>query len=305
MASPGPHASIPASDGRERFLIRLFDRLWIRYRERVPHVGVYERLVAEHGGRFVNDHIAFRTLACERPRIGVHSLSRIFQALGYEPAGCYTFPGKHLNAIHYQHPNSLLPKLFISELRVWELPANVRQALRRAASGHRPALGDGVLSKLVGNLDEQIDELLETVAEWIEQLPWPPPDAVDLQLVESVSQYGAWVMVHGYNVNHYTSLINSHGVPALDDIEKTVAALKAAGVPMKATVEGERGSKLRQSATEAARIDVAVQRDGEPATIDWTYAYFELAERGDVDGCRFEGFLGPQASQLFEMTRRG
>ena len=42
----------------------------------------------------------------------------------------------------------------------------------------------------------------------------------------------------------------------------------------------------------------------------WTYAYFELAERGPVidpstgDTSQFEGFLGPQATQLFDMTRR-
>jgi hypothetical protein len=40
----------------------------------------------------------------------------------------------------------------------------------------------------------------------------------------------------------------------------------------------------------------------------WTYAYFELAERGEVADesgrrGRFEGFLGPQATQLFEMTK--
>ena len=42
----------------------------------------------------------------------------------------------------------------------------------------------------------------------------------------------------------------------------------------------------------------------------WTYAYFELAERGEVvdresgESTRFEGFLGAQATQLFEMTRK-
>jgi hypothetical protein len=41
----------------------------------------------------------------------------------------------------------------------------------------------------------------------------------------------------------------------------------------------------------------------------WSYAYFELAERGEVvdpdSGARrrFEGFLGSQATQLFDMTR--
>jgi hypothetical protein len=41
----------------------------------------------------------------------------------------------------------------------------------------------------------------------------------------------------------------------------------------------------------------------------WSYAYFELAQRDPLldpatgKQQRFEGFLGPQATNLFEMTR--
>ena len=79
---------------------------------------------------------------------------------------------------------------------------------------------------------------------------------------------------------------------------------------MKEEIEGVRGSKLRQTATGAVVIDVDISESGKPATMPWTYAYFELAERGDVTDPetgqphRFEGFLGPQATQLFEMTRK-
>jgi hypothetical protein len=74
---------------------------------------------------------------------------------------------------------------------------------------------------------------------------------------------------------------------------------------MKTEIEGAKGSKLRQTATEAVITDV-VAADG---VLPWTYAYFEIAERGMVaDGetgrtGRFEGFLGPQATNLFEMTK--
>jgi hypothetical protein len=78
---------------------------------------------------------------------------------------------------------------------------------------------------------------------------------------------------------------------------------------MKAEIEGEPGSKLRQTATEAVTIDVAVHDRGQPVSLPWTYAYFELAQRGTIADpvtgktARFEGFLGPQATNLFEMTR--
>jgi hypothetical protein len=117
------------------------------------------------------------------------------------------------------------------------------------------------------------------------------------------------VLVNGYDVNHFTASVDSHGVEALSDIEKTVAALRAAGVPMKKEIEGERGSKLRQSATEAASIEVAVKDGLRRIKMPWSYAYFELAERplikdpttGNMG--RFEGFLGGQATQLFDMTK--
>jgi hypothetical protein len=127
----------------------------------------------------------------------------------------------------------------------------------------------------------------------------------EINAVNKESQFAAWVLVHGYRVNHFTALVNSHGVEALDDIDKTVAVLREAGVPMKSDIEGAKGSKLRQTATEAVMTDVVVA-DG---VLPWTYAYFEIAERGEVTDPesgrtgRFEGFLGPQATNLFDMTK--
>ena len=129
--------------------------------------------------------------------------------------------------------------------------------------------------------------------------------------VNAESQYAAWVLLHGYNVNHFTSLVNSHGVESLNNLDKTITALRAAGVPMKAEIEGEPGSKLRQTATEAVQIEVTATENGKLIRMPWSYAYFELAERNPVQDpatgklTRFEGFLGAQATNLFEMTRVG
>lgn len=308
----GPHHRIETTDARERFALGLFDVLWNDYRNRVSYVRDYEQVIAHAGATFVNDHIAFRTLAGQHPLTGIAMLSRIFEALGYVPAGCYHFPDKHLNAIHYQHPHAEFPKLFISELKLWEMPSDIGEPLERLLETHRDPVTRVTLRQLteLNELPEEAhNQLLGIVVEEFQQLPWQLPDKETVEAVNRHSQYAAWVMVHGYHVNHFTSLINSHGAESLNDIEKTIAALKDAGVPMKANIEGERGSKLRQSATEAVMIDVNVAGDGEPTTMPWTYAYFELAERNDVtdpetgEKHRFEGFLGPQATQLFEMTR--
>ena len=307
----GPHQAIQLNSGRERFLGKLFDALWERYRQRVSYVQTYEQVIRSCGATFFNDHIAFRTFATQQPMAGIGMISRIFEALGYRAAGSYHFDDKQLSAIHFQHANPQLPKLFISQLRVWELPPEVRGIIARTVRSHRAPMETEVLSALASqDQDGKTDgELLARVLGEFHELPWLLPAREDVEALNNVSQYAAWVLVHGYNVNHFTSLINSHGKAELDSIEKTIAALTKAGVPMKKEIEGEPGSKLRQSATEAVTIEVDVHDRGLPAKMPWTYAYFELAQRDTIvdpatgKPARFEGFLGPQATNLFEMTR--
>lgn len=312
VAFSGMHRAVAGDNEQERFLADVFDRLWDRYRERVNWVREYERVVRAAGGTFVNDHIAFRTIGSQQPAAGIFTLGRIFESLGYRAANCYQFPDKFLSSIHFQHPNGNFPKLFISELQTWKLSRTARETIDRAVKTHRPPLASDVLAEVAAlgtSAPNNRDELLATIVREIEELPWQAPAKDEVLAVNKESQFAAWVLVHGYNVNHFTSLINSHGVAALDDIEKTIAALQKAGIPMKAEIEGARGTKLRQTATEAAMVDVPVREGGTVTKMPWTYAYFELAERGDITDPetgkrgRFEGFLGPQATQLFEMTR--
>ena len=310
----GPHQAIAAQSAQERFLAELLDILWSRYRDRVSYVRDYERVIAAAGATFVNDHIAFRTFATQQPLGGIASVSRIFEALGYRSAGVYNFPDKQLSAIHFQHSNASLPKLFISELQLWELSDATRETIADCVRQQRETVASETLAALRSlndsTPDPQRGELLQKVAKQFHDTPWAPPEKSQVEAVDAESQYAAWVLVHGYNVNHFTSLINSHKVEQLSDIEKTAQALQEAGVPMKKQIEGEAGSKLRQTATEAVVIDVDVQENGRGSSMPWTYAYFELAERGEVidpasgQSQRFEGFLGPQATELFEMTRK-
>src|SRR5207253_3625779 len=148
----GPHKAIPVSSAREKFCSELFDTLWDRYRQRVSYVQTYEKVVREAKATFVNDHIAFRTFATQQPLAGIATISRIFEALGYRAAGSYHFDDKQLSAIHFQHANPQFPKLFISELRVWELPAEARAIVEKTVRSHRPAIATETLTAL-SNLD--------------------------------------------------------------------------------------------------------------------------------------------------------
>lgn len=311
---PGPHAAIPCRSLRERFTCDLFDRLWWRYRQRVPYAASYEQLIAGSGDTFQNDHIAFRTLGWQSPYTGIASLTRLFDALGYRLAGTYDFPEKHLTAVHMAHPVEGFPLLFISELKCWELSVHARRLLADSMNTYREPASMEVLSQLT-QLDHSSPadraSLLDRAVSWFEQLPTKVvPERAALEDLNRESQYAAWVLVHGFAVNHFTALVNSHQSPALDSLEKTVVALREAGVPMKDSIEGAPGSRLRQTATAAATVEVLVVEEDRSVTVPWPYAYFELAERGTVCDAEtgaqvpFRGFLGPQATHLFEMTRK-
>ena len=61
---------------------------------------------------------------------------------------------------------------------------------------------------------------------------------------------------------------------------------------MKKEIEGEKGTKLRQSSTEAAVVSVPVKDGMRTAEIPWTYAYFEIAERHGLEKDQIIGFDG-------------
>jgi hypothetical protein len=290
-----PHRSITPRSPREKALLGLLDRLWERYRGRVAHARVYETLVERGGGTFRNDHIAFRTIAWQAPAAGTFSVTRLFEALGYRARACYEFPEKKLSSVHLAHENPVFPKLFVSQLESWRLSLPARRALGRSLDAHR---APPPLEALAG----PPAKLARLAYAELTELPWPLAQKRDVLAVDEESQFGAWVLLNGYEVNHFTASVDAHGCASLEGIDRTVAALRSAGVPMKAEIEGAPGAPLRQSATEAVTLEMAARDGRKTVRLPWTYAYFELAERPLIDGKRFEGFLGGQATNLFDMT---
>lgn len=219
------------------------------------------------GGIFRNDHVALRTLA--RPGGGIATFEHVFERFGWKRAGEYSFPDTHLEAIYMAHPDGL-PRIFISELKAERLSARAQQLLSTLPE------------------DPPAPEPVEALAEWFSAPPAPQESAL-LEL-EKESQYGAWLLAFGRKVNHFTG--------SVDDVEVWQRKMREAGVPMKADIEGAPGTALRQTATHAATVPVTLAAGG---TRPWPYAYFEIAQRAP----HFDGFLGPQARALFDMTKRG
>lgn len=293
----------------------LWDKLWEDYSRRVSYARVYEQMITRSGGTVANDHIAFRSLRINSHGIdlGIAYLERVALALGYQAAGEYTFPGQKLYARHYHHPDQDrfdLPKLFLSELLVDALPESTAQLIARTvaevAESDVPRTWGCEEPSSESECEQAASQLLGTFTR-----PWPAPRQSVVEDVNSVTQYGAWVLLHGYAVNHFTGYVNRQNTTRYPDIESTAQGLAALGVPMKEEIEGSRGSGLRQTATRAVSEMVSVLDDdtGKPTEIPWTYAYYEIAERNPVEiapgkTALFEAFLGPQARNLFEMTRK-
>lgn len=283
---------------------QLWDRLWQKYIARVSYAQTYQQMILNAGGNIANDHIAFRSLRLSTggKSLGIDYLGTVAEALGYAVAGEYTFFQTKLYARHYQHSDNL-PKLFISELIVEELPDAIASLIYNSVSSA------SILER------SQIEDLItasdiETIAQ-IYTRPWMPPKLAIVEKVNAVTQYGAWILLHGYAVNHFTGYINSQNTPQYPDIESTASALSKLNVPMKAEIEGSISSGLRQTATFAVNEMVAVVEDSsnQVMQIPWTYAYYELAERTIVElepgkKVLFNGFKGDNAQNLFEMTRK-
>ena len=231
----------------------LLDQLWESYAAQVPYARTFVQLAQ---GQFRNDHVAFRSL-------DLRPIARVFEDLGWKRAGEYDFPDAHLNAIHLAKPGE--PRVFVSELRVADLSPRAREILAQLPAD--PPY-DGSAAWFRGpDLRPREDELLE---------------------LERESQYGAWLLLFGREVNHFTA--------SVPDVAEWQRRMREAGIPMKDEIEGAPGAGLRQTATRAALRRVQLRDRAR----DWPYAYLEIAERNGG----FDGFVAAQARQLFEMTKR-
>lgn len=292
----------------------LIDSLWNQYIERVPYAKQYVDLVNQKGGKVVIDHIAFRTFNAhtgEQPE-GIRAIRHILNFLEYKPVTKYSFPKKKLNAVHFEHADETFPKIFVSQLEVSELPEWAQKMIGSAIIGTLYLLTDKSIELLrileeTGVLpSEAADYLVNDLVHYFRR-PWNIPLKDDVLKINDVSQYGAWVLLHGNSVNHFAVLINNQGVKEWPDLESTSNALAAAGMPLNGKIEGESSGKLQQTATFAVKEEVKVKGETGIEKMVWTYAYFELAQRNFIEenGSQklFSGFLGEQANHLFDMTQ--
>lgn len=258
----------------------LLDRLWSDYSALNPQAGRIHALLKARGETLRNDHIAFRTFA--RPGMDIEAMAAPFLAFGYRPGGRYEFTEKKLTAIHYQHPDPLQPKIFISQI-------------------HLDRLSAGARSMLTG-LINQIPPAFLARRDWCaDGRPWDL-DFTTFEALERESEYAAWMSAFGFRANHFTVFANA--LRTFPDLAALNLFLKANGFRLNASggeIKGGRDIFLEQSSTLANEAD-AVFRGGARKVPG---CYYEFAYRHRMpDGTLFQGFNDKSADKIFESTDR-
>lgn len=291
----------------------LLGKLWEKYLSRVSYARVYNDLVIRKGGRVVPDHVGFRsfnTHTGEQPE-GIQSIRHIFGCLGYHAGEKYSFPKKHIKAVCLEPDTAGLPKVFVSQIDVQQIPLWAQHLLPEVLADTPYLLSEAgieLLSKLGahGDLPAEAADILETELIHYFRRPWKPPQKNTVLKLNDISHYAAWTLLHGNRPSHFAILVNMQEISAWPDLETTCNALREKGLPMKEKIEGERDSALQQSATYAVREEVSVRGDDGMEKLTWTYAYLELIQRGYVrrgdQSVLFPGFIESQESQLYNMT---
>lgn len=260
---------------------QLFDALWTPYAAITPQAQRIRDLLSEQGERVVNDHVAFRTY--NRGPYPVAELAKPFLELGYVETGRYNFEQKKLDAVSFSHPSGKAPRVFISELRMQDLPQSAQDLL------------DELIARIPGG---------QTQAAIRSELDWPLPNKAQYLALADVSEYAAWVSAFGLRVNHFTVSVNE--LTKLGELETLNAFLESKGFRLNGaperSIKGNAECGLAQSSTVADRVPWALQDE----ELSIPSCYYEFAKRFVRPGedALFDGFVTQSADKIFESTDR-
>lgn len=259
---------------------QLFQSLWQDYIQRLcPSAYKVHELLQEEAP-LVNDHIALRTFNVAP--LGIATLARPFLELGYQAGGHYQFERKKLVATHFEHADPLLPKVFISELKVEECSSALQT----------------IVSELISHLDAKMFSTPEFL---FSGRPWALSYG-DYQTLAQESEYAAWLAAHGHGVNHFT--VNVNQLTRFSEVAQINAYLQQSGFTINASggeVKGSPQVLLEQSSTMADSVPVLFGAD----THTVPGGFYEFAKRYvDNNGQLYSGFVEASADKIFESTDR-
>jgi len=259
-------------------LKNLLGTLWKQYVKLTPQAERIHSLFESRGEKVLNDHVAFRTY--NHPKLGIESLAQFFKKYGYQEMGQYHFVEKKLYAIHLEHKDSSLPKIFISELLIEQFPQEIQ--------------------KIINGLCEQVpDGILKSEKFVTSGRPWNV-DYATYQKLLTVSEYAAWMSAFGFCANHFT--VNVNALKSFKSLEDLNSFLKSNGFLLNNSggeIKGSPQVYLEQSSTLASKVSVAFS----DSTNEIPSCYYEFAKRYAMDnGKLYQGFVEKSADKIFEST---
>lgn len=263
-------------------------------------------------GPFPNDHMAIRTFST--PGFGIDILGQALESVGYEPRDTYVFETKKLDAQWFAPPpDTMLPRVFLSQLRVHELSSSAQATLRLHLCEHRPRKLAELLRQHASTRSAYEKEPIN--AEHGQMLNMTAytyglslADMLDEKLYSSVisqhdyeklraeTEYGAWTLLNGNRINHCTIPIRWLAAP-LDSMYSFVKfARKELALDMNdnGAVQQSEDGLLLQSSTVAVTYPFLFRGAQSPTAVPGSFV--EFIER------RREGFEAANADKIFEST---
>lgn len=293
---------LPPAALRQAFV----ERATARFAANVPDFARLQAMIADRGGRFLNDHGAIR--------VADRSLTAVFvraaRQLGMQRELSYSFPAKKLESFDLQvigdDPRQF--KIFVSEVDAAAFSPRAQSAIADDVATTAAARDLGVLTHLLdkaetdgGLQDADADRLISELIHTVMSRPGPAIRRAHLQTVAAESGEAASALALGPDFNHVTVDVVAAGY---QDIEAMAADMQAAGFRMLPAIQGAPGTKLRQTATMAATMDTPVLEDDGTAGVARTEKQFvEIIQRGPAErpgGPVFRNFLAANAEKIFD-----
>ncbi|HWY23828.1 MAG TPA: DUF1338 family protein [Nevskia sp.] len=294
-----------------------------KFARNVPDFVRLRKLVADNGGRFLNDHGAIRTADPQVRALFV----RAARVLGLRRELDYAFPSKKLVSFDLQAvgDDAYQFKVFVSQVDLDAYPPEVAGLIREDCKEQWGAADHGAFLALIaraeraGGLEaKEAEAFTGHFAEKLMSRPGPPLKRSTLNAVAAVSGEAASALALGPDFNHVTIDVLAAGFKG---IEAMTAAMKEQGFRMLPAIQGAPGTKLRQTATLAATMDTPVREaDGLKGMAQTEKQFVEIIERAqaqDADGTPlwaqdgsplvFRNFLAANAEKIFDAasTRMG
>lgn len=295
----------------EGVALQLFDYLWNDYSEKVSYASTYNRLIQQHGGKFIADHVVFRTLNThtgEQPG-GIEAISHLLSYFSYRFSEKYVCKDKMITVSQFDHPDRSLPKVLVSQLEVSHLPGWIQHHVGNIVAETPYTLSDkGIellnILKSNGVLPLEAARFLLSDLQGYFCRPWVIPQQSAIEKIIEFLPYCAWVLLFGNSVCRFSASINMQGIAEWPNLDKTIEDIKNEGVDFRKHISFS--SDFVQAFAPPVNLHAEVMGDDGIEMPLIAYSKFGLTERGLIEenGEKnlFEGFVLGEGTHFYEMV---